>query len=243
MGLDEPRWRLPCLPATSALQCHPRLLPTDACARACACPQECGEPSLRALRPLAARQPQLARSLLCAALLDVMQGDTINGAVSRAIAARIDTLFADALRVQPPPSIDHLDACKLLAHMLISLRARTMHARHATKRGVASVSSATQTWAHAFWDKVDLPRAVRGVGIEARPPSLHTNSTSHRRSASTASTPTQLLTRSRRTPSPLSALAPLVADPPMRTVTPLAGGGGAGVGGAHLGTDAARARG
>ena len=115
----------------------------------------CRESTLRPLRLLAARIPQLARVLLGPALLDVLQGDTIGGERSRAIAAALTAIFDEALGTAP--TSEQLAAVGTLVPVVIFLRKCAMHARHSRKERAASTVHA---WIDALWPKLDLARAA-----------------------------------------------------------------------------------
>ena len=126
-----------------------------------------GDQPLIAMRILAGRQPGLARVLLLPALLECLQADGLHDTLPRPLAAAISSVFAGALATAPPPSAHQLAAVGVIVGALITLRARTMHARHATKN--SNTSKALHSWTHSFWEHIDFVQAAAAAKAAGSP--------------------------------------------------------------------------
>ena len=104
--------------------------------------------------------PQLARALLCAAVLDSLHNDPIGGIVARGFAVGFRTIFDEALSRALPPSAQQLECVATIVPVLITMRARAMHARHAKKHAAANAHAAHHAWIDAFWPEIDLAQAA-----------------------------------------------------------------------------------
>jgi hypothetical protein len=122
---------------------------------------------LRALRVLSSRQPSLARELLCPALLECLQGDGLNDSLPRPLAAAITSVFDEALSTARPPTAHQLAAVGVLVGVLITLRACTMHARHAHRK--SSTTGAEHAWTHSFWGEIDFVKAAAAAHAAGSP--------------------------------------------------------------------------